>query len=91
MSEKYNGWNNRETWVINLWIGETLQEISTEYVDQCKDQNEEIDRYELAEILENHVTETFEEELNNMNPMLRDLLYIDSVDWVELAETYIEN
>jgi len=24
----YNGWTNRETWVINLWMGDYFQEVS---------------------------------------------------------------
>lgn len=23
MSEKYNGWTNRETWLVNLWFGDS--------------------------------------------------------------------
>ena len=26
----YNGWNNRETWVINLWMGHYFQEVADE-------------------------------------------------------------
>lgn len=25
MSDKYNGWTNRETWLVGLWFGDDLQ------------------------------------------------------------------
>ena len=36
---KYNGWKNKETWLVNLWLGDTLAEdqadgeiIDVEYI-----------------------------------------------------------
>ena len=37
----YNGWTNKETWLVNLWLGDTLEadagssiEITAEYVEE---------------------------------------------------------
>lgn len=27
---QYNGWTNKETWLVNLWIGDNLAEIQGE-------------------------------------------------------------
>jgi len=41
----YNGWSNKETWLVNLWIGDSLQaqledglEISAEYIEELVDE-----------------------------------------------------
>jgi hypothetical protein len=29
----YNGWTNRETWLVNLWVGDNLSEMKQDGVD----------------------------------------------------------
>lgn len=29
----YNGWANRETWLVNLWVGDNLSEMKEEGVE----------------------------------------------------------
>lgn len=38
----YNGWTNRETWLVNLWFGDDLRELKQEgteidarYAEEC--------------------------------------------------------
>lgn len=40
----YNGWKNKETWLVNLWLGDGLtmdqesgHEITAEYIEQLVD------------------------------------------------------
>lgn len=45
-SEQYNGWHNRETWLVNVWFGDSWEsrsdiESTEEYID------EEIDKLPL--------------------------------------------
>lgn len=84
-NEKYNGWTNRETWVVNLHLGEMLQEDTQEFYDEREG---DIQVWELADRLESFVEILFEEELDNLSLFLKDLLYLDSVDWMDLAEHY---
>ena len=41
----YNGWTNKETWLVNLWLGDMLQceiedglEITPDYVESVVDE-----------------------------------------------------
>jgi hypothetical protein len=52
MSEGYNGWKNRETWLINLWFGDD------EYL---KEQVQERDEHGAVKFLENYIDEYMEE------------------------------
>ena len=45
MSDTYNGWKNKETWLVNLWIGDSLTmdqeagfEITADYIEQMVDE-----------------------------------------------------
>lgn len=43
MCEKYNGWSNRETWLVNLWFGDNWE--SVEDVQSTREYlEEEIDK-----------------------------------------------
>ena len=40
----YNGWKNKETWLVNLWLGDSLTmdqesgfEITADYIEQLVD------------------------------------------------------
>jgi hypothetical protein len=44
-SSTYNGWTNKETWLVNLWIGDSLTmdqeagcEITAAYIEQVVDE-----------------------------------------------------
>lgn len=56
----YNGWSNRETWLINVW-----------YNPESKSDVEAIQ-------------EDFESKLEALEPMLRDFIDENLIDWDEL-------
>jgi hypothetical protein len=78
-NEKYNGWTNRETWLVNLHWGEVIDEVF-----------EEIDLVTLADCIEDFVWERLDEELTS-NSIFRDFIDLAVVDWRELADHYISS
>jgi hypothetical protein len=75
----YNGWKNKETWLVNLWLGDWLtceqeegQEISAEYVRE----------------MVNEMASAAGE--SDMNGLITDLLNcaIGEIDWHEIASHY---
>lgn len=70
----YNGWTNYETWLVNLWHGESLATITDLTAEQAE-------AY-VEETLEMACDSGFEGDL------LRGALSI--VNWHEIADTYKE-
>ena len=71
----YRGWSNRETWVINSWMGSYFQQIANEgqqnmafYIEQCI-----WGMFVDAEV----------------PPMFADMIDMDSINWRELAAHYM--
>ena len=84
----YNGWTNKPTWAVALWINndQGLQEMVIEAARNDKD-----DSYLLADWLQDQ----FADELNPIAEdasMYADLLNwaLAYVDWKSLAEHFIE-
>ena len=71
----YNGWTNRETWVINLWMGDYFQEVAND------------GEHLLADYIEETVWDMLEEA--EVPPMFKDLIDLGVVNWQELAEHYV--
>ena len=78
----YNGWKNKETWLVNLWIGDSLTmdqeagtEITADYIEQLVD--------EMASALLDGP---------DANGFMTDLLNcaLGEIDYHELAEHYDE-
>lgn len=74
----YNGWSNRETWLVNLHWGDN----SDEYVGWYKDVDE------LAEGIKNMVYEYVEEQAKDT--FISDMINLNSIDWQELAEAWAD-
>ena len=71
----YNGWTNRNTWLINLWFGEIIREELEE------------DASLSPETLENMVMGVIQAEVELSSLMLRDFLDFESINWQEIYET----
>ena len=76
----YNGWTNKETWLVNLWIGDSLTmdqesgfEVTADYIEQ---------------LVDDMVSET----MSSPNGLIADLLNcaLGEIDYHELAEHYDE-
>ena len=80
MSEKYNGWTNRETWLVGLWLSEELDDIA----DICSDEHQFI-----------AAAKDMLDELNPLSgeaSIMSDLISgaISIINWYEIAGHYSE-
>ena len=100
MCEEFNGWSNRETWAMALWIDNdySLYTTATEYARgeiEGHDQGEEINPYYLGESLKNYIEEdllTFDNVSSNKDLwlMLTDVGSLYRVNWREIAGHYLD-
>lgn len=87
VTTEYNGWTNRETWLVNLWLSNDMG--SYDFLQQiCKKDRE---TWQKAEELEAH----FHNQLENMydEPTFwSDFIgtTLDRVDWYRVIESNLE-
>lgn len=92
-TEKYNGWENRETWLVGLWY----PDFWSEQAQQCWDDAEECKylsrdenaRMALAEIIEQDIREFNEpDEATFLSDLIGGCL--GRINYQEIAEGYID-
>lgn len=89
MTNTYNGWANRETWLVNLHFGDELSSYIVEtvtdgHIDLTEDEG--TIRTELERVCEEYVHMMLEEELNGLGSFLSDYLDLSLIEWDEIAE-----
>lgn len=75
----YNGWTNRETWLVNLWLGDNFLEDKEVGIDVNEDYVQE------------YVNSILDGELYSVeSAFIRDLLagVLSEINYVELANHY---
>lgn len=79
--ETYNGWTNRETWLVNLWL--TNDQVTSEAANEiCR--HESVD---LAQVrLEDFVSDMYEGQTGLIRALLDSALV--RVDWLEIVESF---
>ena len=80
----YNGWTNKETWLVNLWLGDMFTvdqeagtEITADYIEQTVDEM---------------VSAAMDQEARDFNGFVTDLLNcaLGEIDYHEIADHYDE-
>ena len=75
----YNGWTNRQTWVVNLWM--TNDDYSQEIIDQGRPWS--------PDAIEALVDDMVAEVMPDTSSMVSDLFTLD-IDYRELADSWNE-
>lgn len=70
-----NGWKNRETWLVNLWFGDTLA--------MMQDDGDVI----TADYIESMVTD-YVDEIVPASSFIADMIDLGAIDYDELAAHY---
>jgi hypothetical protein len=71
----YNGYTNRATWLVNLYLGEYFQEVAND------------GEHLMADYIESTVWDMLEEA--NIPDIFKDMIDLGAVNWRELAELYV--
>ena len=72
---KYNGWANRETWLVNVWYGDFFSDSETGTWDANA----------IQEFIEEEV---YGEDGVNVQGFIADLIDLSSIDYRELAKHF---
>lgn len=70
----YNGWTNRETWLVNLWFGDYLEDMAMD---------NKID----AEFIQNEI-DGYVEHCKITSGFILDMLDLSCINYEELANHY---
>ena len=83
----YNGWTNRETWAIGLY----LMDLLTNHIIEDIDEWAVTDTMEAGQMFKDYVDEMIDEaNLADHFSLLLDLLDLSQVDWEELGQHALE-
>ena len=74
---KYNGWANRETWLVNLHFGDYFAEIAND------------GQHMMADYMESMLWDMLE--AADLPPLFLDMIDLGLIDWRELEQAYTEN
>jgi len=93
MTDRYNGWENRETWALILWLGneETLHTEALEIVDRDFERDSIYAEDTLKNWVENDLfaLDTLEQARAQRN-MRDDVGSLWRVNWREVADAFRE-
>ena len=92
MDQKYYGWNNRQTSIVNLWLSdeEMYRTIQTLVESALLS---DYPKYTLAKSLQAYVEARVDKGHSFQDGFVTDLIYasVAMIDWQELALAYIDD
>lgn len=97
---KFNGWQNYETWVANLWLSndQGTYDYWREMTREVLRASEATGIFTRAEIARNDLAERLEKAIQENNPCTEASLYSDllngaiaEIDWHEVATAFLED
>lgn len=93
----YNGWKNYETWAVNLHLSND-QDVYNAILEVTRESNEgEYPRVRVADAIKEWIEDwfepTFEDSVSLAANLMHDLIggALSSVDWIEIADHWIES
>ena len=91
-TQKYNGWTNRATWLLNLHF-ENLDFTDDVESGVFDDMDADGIRCHLASWIQEYVMSYLEESVDLHDCFIQDLIYstINDVDWHDIADHYVED
>jgi len=91
MEQDYNGWTNRETWAVALWINneERLYNQAQDLVQEARECQDNDALNCLSDALENFIYDFFDDEWENFKAMRNDIGSLWRVNWREIAESFL--
>ncbi len=99
MGSEYNGWQNYETWAVNLWLSndQGTYEYCRDMAREAWQHAEATDILTREEVARRDLAERIKDEIEENNPcpaasMYSDLLNaaLSEVNWYDVAEAFLE-
>jgi len=90
----YNGWENRETWLVPLWLEECpIEELEAPERDDQSDEEYKSEKVSaLADALKEYCDEIFYPD-DKATGLVADLLIgaVNRINWSEIAEHWVDD
>jgi hypothetical protein len=74
---KYNGWTNRETWLVDVWFGDSFLHLHE-------------DGHKITKDFIRQEVELYLDEKGAMSGFIYDMMDMAAINWEELANHYVE-
>ena len=89
MDTTYNGWRNRETWCVGLYLMDTVTSWIVDDIDEWSKSDEDIDN--AANLFEELVDEAVSDAELPSHALLFDLLDLSLIDYRELGQSALDS